>query len=185
MGYRDRSGIVGQYRGADVYVIAYEDFTESMTKTVVDTVNNTVGKCTWTQKINICGEIDNPEDECTTAVGATECADGYVTHNAKCVEPCEDGYVFESATSSKCVKKEVNAHQGVIDGHRFVCPDNKFWDVKTLSCKDKTEWTMISNVAFDECWLCKSPVDLTECLRHVTNGGSLSTRPTLKKKCEL
>lgn len=38
MGYRDRNGIVGQYRGADVYVIAYEDFTESMTKTVVDTI---------------------------------------------------------------------------------------------------------------------------------------------------
>lgn len=32
MGYRDKNGIVGQYRGTDVYIIAYKDLTESMTK---------------------------------------------------------------------------------------------------------------------------------------------------------
>lgn len=37
MGYREQRGVVGQYRGNNVSVIAYKDLTESMTKTT-DTI---------------------------------------------------------------------------------------------------------------------------------------------------
>lgn len=37
MGYYHQNGVVGQYRGTDVYVIAYKDLTETQTKTT-DTI---------------------------------------------------------------------------------------------------------------------------------------------------
>lgn len=186
--------------------------TRTATETIRDTAGKAIGQCTWVQKINICGEVDNPQDKCTEADpmlgcaegytsngskcvcngegyvsvgGRCECADGYVTHNKRCVKSCEEGYAFESTTSSKCVKVEDNSSMGVVGGVKVTCKSTEFFDNDTSSCKPKAERLQITTMAHEECWMCTNPTALAACMKLVSNGGRLSDNAALKAQCSL
>ncbi|MBR6838934.1 MAG: hypothetical protein IKM94_05220 [Alphaproteobacteria bacterium] len=78
-------------------------------KTEVATETFANGKCTWTRKTNICGQVDNPEDKCTQP---TPCPNGTVWHANQCVSPCSEGSAFASSSSYNCEPCEPGFRQG-------------------------------------------------------------------------
>lgn len=160
-------------------------------KTVTHEENVAGGRCTWKEKWNVCGDKDEGQTEkvCTEPQTVLGCAAGYTEHNGKCVAPCKDDYVFESATSNNCIKCETTERQAIVQGKCKKCELNQILDKKTLQCVDilvieKTK-IQISAVAHEACWLCVSPSAMEKCLKYVTNGGKIKDDAELVDKCSL
>lgn len=141
------------------------------------------GTCSWKQKTNICGDVDNPNDKCTEAT--EDCVQGYVSHNGKCVKACEDGYAFESKTSNTCVKCEVSRSQGIVKDVCIKCGGTQFFSATKEKCVDFSEMVQISSLAHSECWLCPTPGSLYHCMVEVTNNGRLDPNTQIGKACSL
>ena len=149
------------------------------TETVTETLS--AGKCTWTRKTNICGEIDNPNDKCTEATG--ECTTGFISHNGKCVAACADGQAFASSTSSACVDCASSSTQGIRKNVCIKCEANQFFDNTTLSCIARSSKLQVSVQAFNDCWMCATPGAMYNCMKTISNGGSLTN--DLQNVCSL
>ena len=65
------------------------------------------GKCTYEARYDGCG--NELTKKCSKP---TNCSDGLIFRNGKCVEPCAEGSEFESVTSNKCVACETTMYQG-------------------------------------------------------------------------
>ena len=139
-------------------------------ETVTETLPN--GKCTWVRKTNICGQIDNPDDKCTEATG--ECTTGFISHNGKCVAACADGQAFASATSSACVECASSSTQGIRKNVCIKCEANQFFDKTTLSCIARSSKLQVSVQAFNDCWMCVTPGAMYNCMKTISNSGTLS-----------
>lgn len=151
--------------------------TESVTETLA------AGTCTWMRKTNICGQIDNPEDKCTEATG--NCTSGYVSHGGKCVPACADGQAFASSTSSACVACEPSVTQGVRKNVCIKCESNQFFDNNTLSCVARSSKLQVSSNAFNDCWMCVTPGAMYNCLKTISNNGSLGSNADLAAACSV
>ena len=150
------------------------------TKIVKETV--TGGTCTWQQKINICGKVDNPGDKCTVATG--DCTAGYVSHNGKCVAACGEGQAFISAIDSTCIPCEQNETQGIVKGVCKKCESNEVFSKTKLSCVKYSDMLQIATVAHDECWMCVTPGAMYNCLEEVSEKGHI-VNPKLQKACSV
>ncbi len=139
-------------------------------ETVTETLPN--GKCTWIRNTNICGQIDNPDDKCTEATG--ECTTGFISHNGKCVAACADGQAFASATSSACVDCTPSSTQGIRKNVCIKCEANQFFDKTTLSCIARSSKLQVSVQAFNDCWMCVTPGAMYNCMKTISNSGTLS-----------
>lgn len=167
----------GEHSGQFVHGSSWITKTETVTETLPE------GKCTWIRKTNICGQIDNPNDKCTEATG--QCSQGFVSHNGKCVKSCEEGQAFESATSNSCVSCEPSPTQGVKQGICIKCAANQFYNINQQKCVDRSTMVQVSNGAHDDCWMCSTPGALYNCMKTVSNGGSLSQNAKLQAACSV
>ena len=140
------------------------------------------GKCSWIRKTNICGQIDNPNDVCTEATG--ECSQGFTSHNGKCVKACDEGQAFESPTSNNCIACK-SPTQGIKNSNCITCDANQFYNVSLQECVDRSTMLKVSNGAHDDCWMCSTPGALYNCMKIVSNGGSLSQNPKLQAACSV
>ena len=117
---------VGAWKKADTFI--------KSEKITIDVPN---GKCTYERKIDICGNIveDKP---CTEA---TDCARGIVKRNDVCVPPCDDGFVFESENSNRCVPCAETERQAITGvGYDKVCKkcrSDEILDKDDMVCKLK------------------------------------------------
>lgn len=141
------------------------------------------GKCTWLQKINICGQVDNPGDKCTEATG--QCSQGYVSHNGKCITACADGQAFESATSNNCISCEASPTQGIKNGNCIKCPANQFFNINTQSCVDRSTYVHVSDSAYNQCWMCSTPGAMYSCMKLISNGNDLASNTKLQAACSV
>lgn len=169
----------GTTSGAGQYVQGNNWITK--TETVTEVLPN--GKCTWTRKTNICGQVDNPGDKCTEATG--ECTTGFVSHNGKCVAACPEGQAFASNTSSACVACEPSVTQGIKKNVCIKCESNQFFDNNTLSCVSRSSKLQVTSNAFNDCWMCATPGSMYNCMKLLSNGGSLNTNPKLQIACSV
>ena len=141
------------------------------------------GKCTWERQTNICGEVINPNGQCTEPTG--ECTQGYVSRGGKCIKACQSGYAFDSEKSYNCVPCETTKTRGIVGDLCVTCSLNQLFDKDTLSCIPSSSILKISALAHDTCWLCDSPSTLSKCLKLVSNGGDLNRDSELKRACSL
>ncbi|MBQ0013366.1 MAG: hypothetical protein KBS86_02235 [Proteobacteria bacterium] len=157
--------------------------TETVAETVYDVNGNPIGKCSWNRQINICGEVDNPNDKCTEAT--EECRQGYVSHNKRCVKACATGYAFAGEYDDNCVKiDKSDPQQGSKEGYVIQCNPNQFWDAAILTCVDQKDKTAISTAAFTVCWKCDNPNNLKKCLLEYTKDNIITT-PDIKDACKI
>lgn len=154
-----------------------------ITKSETITETLPTGKCTWVRKTNICGQVDNPGDKCTEATG--ECTTGFVSHNGKCVAACPEGQAFASSTSSACVACEPSITQGVKKNVCVKCESNQFFDNNTLSCVARSSKLQVSSNAFNACWMCVTPGAMYNCLKTISNNGSLDSNAELAAACSV
>jgi len=160
----------GRYVPGDKFIVE----EKTVNKSITDSSGNVIGKCSWLQKTNVCGWVENPEDECFEATG--ECEQGYVSHNKKCVKACQTGYAFASETDNNCVKVDKNnPTQGTKGGSIVQCAENEFYDKKTSGCIPQTERIQVSTMAFTQCWKCDSPYLLKQCLLDYSKNGTISS----------
>ena len=82
----------------------------------------------------------------------------------KCVKPCDPGYGFRGEESSDCIECPTTIHQGLSHGVCLQCELNELFDIETLKCINKNDYNNISAFAYDQCWLCSNPSDLSKCL---------------------
>ncbi|MBQ3039009.1 MAG: hypothetical protein IJD41_00430 [Alphaproteobacteria bacterium] len=120
------SDTIGKFIEASAF-----ETTETIT---IDVAN---GKCTYERTVDICGNIveDKP---CTEA---TDCARGIVKRNGVCIPPCDDGFVFESENSNRCVPCEETERQAIVGiGYDKVCKKCKSYEIldkDDMECKVK------------------------------------------------
>ncbi len=135
------SGTIGDKKyyccnGTNDTVGAWKE-ANTFTKSENITIDVTNGKCTYERKIDICGNIveDKP---CTEA---TDCARGIVKRNDVCVPPCDDGFVFESDNSNRCIPCEETERQAIVGiGYDKVCKKCKSYEIldkDDMECKVK------------------------------------------------
>lgn len=95
------------------------------------------GSCTYNRKEDICGNIieDRPCTEPTT------CARGIILRNGVCVPPCDDGFVFESENSNRCIPCAETERQAIVGtGYKKECKKCKSYEIldkDEMKCKVK------------------------------------------------
>ena len=142
------------------------------------------GTCTYYLRYNVCDptthDTDESDPECTTATGT--CDDGYTSRNGRCAKICDDGYAFESETSNTCVKCDnADIKQGICQP----CEAGQIRNKTTLNCVSINDYEQVTTTAHDTCWMCITPAIMLDCLKHVSNGGSINSSEYLKSGCSL
>ena len=128
------------------------------------------GKCTYQAKYNACGkEITTP---CTAP---TDCTDGLIKRNNVCIEPCAEGFAFESAKSNKCIECPTTTHSGpktvkengkITDTYCLKCDaDTEIFDKETDTCIKKSEMIVISPEIMAKCGLCDNNETVKKCIK--------------------
>lgn len=144
------------------------------------------GKCSWEQRVSMCGDVLNPEDKCTEPV---PCEAGQVWHQSakRCVTPCTEGYAYESVTSPVCIPCPETASSTVSDkGVCTKCDSDALYDRVKNMCVSKSQYLLATtHDAHDLCWLCPTPGTLYHCLKMVSQSGNLNGDNTLKTICSV
>jgi hypothetical protein len=135
------------------------------------------GTCTYQARYDGCGNEIKTE-ACTEA---TDCKDGYIKRNGKCVEPCPDGSDFESVSSNKCIECPTTMYQGstietittednnqVSYSYCKKCDaDNQFFNKTTDQCIEKNSLEQVSRQAMAKCFMCGNNKNFKECVACV------------------
>lgn len=171
-GYDENGNPVTKYSGKGngqfIPANGWTDHTNQVTKTFPGG-----GKCTWTQKINVCGMVDNPEDENVFCSKPNDCDIGLVLRNDVCIALCDESanMAFASKTSNTCISCEPTKTQGIVDHTCIKCDERTdVFDIEKNGCVKKTSKILAQTTFFDKCWLCYTPEDLRKCLKNVSNG---------------
>ena len=176
---KDPQNSSGTYVRGDEFIIEEKLVTE----TVKDSVGNPIGKCTWTQKINVCGWVENESARCTEPVEDL-CEDGFAWRKKaeRCIKVCAKGYAYAGEDNNTCEKIDPNdPTQGVLDDYIVHCEDGKMWDKKKKDCFEPKQKTALSQKAFEECWKCEDAVALKDCVIDYTDDATL--KEETKKVC--
>ena len=152
------------------------------TETVTKTFTNPVGTCTWVKKTNICGKVDNPNDEC---MEPTPCELGLVRRQTtgKCAQPCTDGYAYSGEIDDTCIPCEATSSQGIVKDVCVKCALNEYFSKTKLACIKYSDMTQVSASAHEACWLCSTPEVMRDCLTQMSEKGTLDAKT--KKACSL
>ncbi len=177
------------------------------------TVDVANGTCTYTRKVDICGNIveDKP---CTEA---TECARGIVKRNDVCVPPCDDGFVFESETSNRCIPCAETERQAIIGtGYDKVCKKCESYEIfdrddetckvkevpqnipkdlitknengETLTNSDGSQSIVLTSTSKDamrKCWQCPGADYYKQCVLHFNNNKNTMPTDEIKSGCKI
>jgi len=151
--------------------------TENTKKEIKDTNGKSVGTCTWEKRINVCGWVDNPQDECTEP--SEDCQEDYVTRSytetdasgntkrkTKCVKACKVGYVYASENDDTCVQFPTgDPSKGIKNATLVSCAENELWDTSKLKCLSLSDMVQVPQAAFKDCYKCSTPVTLKKCIK--------------------
>ena len=129
------------------------------------------GKCTYEARFNGCGE-----EITTPCTNPTNCTDGLIQRNNVCIEPCAEGFTFESAKSNKCIKCPTTPHSGpttvkdesgkITDTYCLKCDaDTEIFDKETDTCIKKSEMIVISPEIMAKCGLCDNNETVKKCIK--------------------
>lgn len=137
------------------------------------------GTCNVVKRKNVCGDAeiiidcDVPDD----------CPGDTLLRNGECVKPCDDGSVFESDTSNKCMKCETTKHQGIDENLKCVKCDksSEFWDEENKKCVKKNELTKISHDVMQQCYKCTNNTTFKECVFYINS----PNRVTPEKRAQI
>lgn len=144
------------------------------------------GTCTYEKTVNACGE-----ETSTPCTEPTTCAKGYIDRNNECIQPCEDGQVFESPTSNKCIPCETTMYQGVkndTDGQYCLKCDQhtEFFDKKKKQCVNKDNgYKKISKDIMKQCGLCPNSTIFKGCIECLSSDNYATCAETYKTDCFL
>ena len=135
--------------------------------TETKTINVSGGKCSYTVKTDICGNVDDSDKERCSSKNVTSeqlsCPEGqyFRTSSKSCATLCESGYAYESNTSNKCIECPETKTQGIVSDTgsittETVAPEHRicrkcdaatsFFDPKTKKCVLKSALTSLSVV---------------------------------------
>lgn len=126
-------------------------------KVVTVTLDN--GTCNYTQKINVCDE-----EESTPCTTPDNCTNGRVLHGGQCVTPCNDGEVFENATSGTCIPCETTNRQGIVGDKCIKCNDAQFFDRQKGKCIEKSALKSFDKLVMKQCYACPNKDVFAKCV---------------------
>lgn len=148
------------------------------------------GKCTYTKKVNVCGE-----EESTPCNKPTNCEDGKILRNGTCTHPCpSDSEItaYESSTSNTCVQCPTTLYQGIkkssnsnTDALCIKCdPTLQFWDSENKTCISKSSLPKATREALKKCWRCDQDY-VAECIRAFSVNSGSAPSEEIKSHCDI
>jgi hypothetical protein len=137
-------------------------YVNSMAKKETITVQLATGTCDYQKITDVCGTVTS-DVPCTKP---STCDAGYEMRNGTCSKMCEDGKVYQSATSNACVDCETSLHGGV-NAAGDICikcsEGSEFYSSATKSCVTKSSMATYSMDVMKKCGLCKD-ADFKKCI---------------------
>lgn len=128
-------------------------------ETKVETKQLENGTCTYLVTTDVCGDVTT--GDCTTP---DNCTNGRVLHGGQCVTPCNDGEVFENATSGTCVPCETTNRQGIVGDKCVKCNDAQFFDRQKGKCIEKSSMKSFDKLVMKQCYACPNKDVFAKCV---------------------
>ena len=172
--------------GVQKYVKGYGESQEWIKGKEVKTENVGGGKCSWVAKINVCDQIDNPEDKCTEPTNCDKAGD--IVYKGRCTTPCGKGQEFRQTNDDtiSCVDCPNDGYHGVVESVRnngdecVICDSaTSFFDPGTKKCEAYSDYHQVTPNAHKGCWMCTSAAAEYQCFVDYAQSGGV-TRPELK-----
>ena len=143
------------------------------------------GTCNVAKRLNICGDAVVVTD-CSEP---DDCPDGTILRNNECVVPCDEGSVFESEESNRCIQCETTRYQGIDNTFKCIKCDRdvEWWDDKNKECVKKSDYTKISRDAMQQCYMCPNNITFQECvwMLSMSQEYSVEKQHQIKADCDL
>ncbi len=131
------------------------------------------GTCNYTITIDGCGQ-ENHSKKDTQCAKPTNCPQGQIQRNGKCIAPCPTDQGYESTASDVCIECPTTLKGGVYpektndakSGSCIKCNESaELFDYKTGKCVAKADIeTQYSNAAFQKCWECGTNEEFRICV---------------------